>query len=555
VDLNRDFPSIADPDNTTSGRARETAAVMDWTAQHRFVASISFHSGSLGAVYPWGHAASLPLREQNPETALFRTLCLDYAAGNPGMWARNDYGWEHGTRNAGDWYPVLGEMADWNYRWYGCLEVTVELSDIKAPANPGFDSSWSYWEANRDAMLAFLRAATGGVRGFVRGADGAGIEDARLAPGRLPVPTNGDVPVRAICRLHVFPGWNLISLPLHPDEPAPADIFPNAAGYVWEWRTDHYETALHIRPYHPVWVYAESGADLEVPGVAAEDADRTALTRGWNLVGVKGTVTLNTAFADVPAVSAQAVAWDPEAGQYTWVGPTESLDPTRGYWFFVNADTWGDLTEGPADACSAAGSQRPCASRADPDTGMFFRLLAPGRWSLWFKDVSAPRIVHTPPETITPGAAVVLNAQVHVPAAPLQVFGIDVPGAPLANGLPAHTEFDPDLPAGNAVCRVLWSDDGGGAWTETALTPSGSTAAWSVTLPSLASGGVRRYYFELTQNGVTTAALGDAREPFTLQAVPAGRAADVLPVSVHPASGEVRGAGHSWSEAIIDAVR
>ncbi len=543
TDLNRDFPSLADPVNTTAGRAPETAAVMNWTAAHRFVLSIGFHSGDLGAVYPWGHAADLPPEEQNPETALFREICLTYTAGNPDMWARNSSGWEHGVRNAADWYPVWGEMADWNYRWYGDLEITVEVSTVKEPDNPGFDNSWpEYWDRNRDAMLAFVGMAQRGVRGMLRRPDDVPVP-ARAAPGRLPVPTDRADRPRARAFLHLEVGWNLISLPLDPDDPAPEAVFPKAEGPAWRWDGVRYQPVSALTAYTPVWIYAAKAIDCTVDGLAAEDDQPSQLRPGWNLMGTKGSVSLEPTSRGALV----AVDWDAAAQRYTWVGPGAPLDPLRGYWFFANSATVLDLTEGP---------NRPLPSRSAAEDGAYFRILLPGRYSMWFEDTTPAGISHTQAVTsAAAGEAITITATATAPGPPLQIFGLDIPEHQARDAADGYLRFDPDLPAAGAQCRIDWSVDEGTTWTETNMTEADADA-WQATVTAPATAGRLLYFFQLVRDGAVLATLRDAREPFQIEVVAALRtqtpSRDRTGRESPPAAEKAAVGTSSWSGTLLD---
>ena len=55
-------------------------------------------------------------------------------------------------------------MQDWNYRYTGCNEVTIELSDTKKPSASQIPD---FWDNNRESMLSYAEAVHIGVRGIV----------------------------------------------------------------------------------------------------------------------------------------------------------------------------------------------------------------------------------------------------------------------------------------------------------------------------------------------------------------------------------------------------
>jgi hypothetical protein len=77
---------------------------------------------------------------------------------------RNSPYFPNGIVNGADWYVVSGGMQDWHYRYLGCKEITLELSDIKWPNETTLPG---YWEDNRESMLAYMETIHSGVRGVV----------------------------------------------------------------------------------------------------------------------------------------------------------------------------------------------------------------------------------------------------------------------------------------------------------------------------------------------------------------------------------------------------
>jgi len=154
------------------GRPPEVAHVMRWTVQNSFVLSANFHTGALVVNYPyddhdgviddvfWGN--DLP----TPDDLLFENISMRYSQHNPGMW--NSTFFPNGITNGSFWYEITGGMQDWNYRYTGCNEVTIELSDSKWPPESAIPA---FWASNRESMLSFLEAVHIGVRGVVTATD------------------------------------------------------------------------------------------------------------------------------------------------------------------------------------------------------------------------------------------------------------------------------------------------------------------------------------------------------------------------------------------------
>ncbi|MEW6252891.1 MAG: M14 family zinc carboxypeptidase, partial [Planctomycetota bacterium] len=164
VDLNRNFPegTLGQP-NTITGREQETANIMQWTWAHSFTLSVGYHGGALVVNYPFdndGHGSTF---SPTPDEDMFVYISEEYSRYNPPMW-NGAGGFYHGITNGAAWYSISGGMQDWHYRYEGCNDVTIEVSLSKSPP-------WSqiptFWNENRDSMLAWMETALIGVRGLV----------------------------------------------------------------------------------------------------------------------------------------------------------------------------------------------------------------------------------------------------------------------------------------------------------------------------------------------------------------------------------------------------
>lgn len=164
VDLNRDFPDpYASPDNTTEGRAAETGVIMDWTFASSFTLSANLHAGSLVVNYPFdNNPEGESVYTATPDDDLFIYISEEYSQYNLPMW--NSSSFYHGITNGADWYAISGGMQDWNYHYVGSNEVTIELSNTKIPPASQIPT---YWDDNRDSMLAYMATCLVGVRGIV----------------------------------------------------------------------------------------------------------------------------------------------------------------------------------------------------------------------------------------------------------------------------------------------------------------------------------------------------------------------------------------------------
>ncbi len=171
-DLNRSFP-IYPVDFTGTifdwepldgdGRPPEVSHVMRWTAENSFVLSANFHTGSLVVNYPYDHDNKPSGQDApTPDDLLFEEISRWYAVHNLAMWNSREF--PGGITNGSAWYAISGGMQDWNYRYAGCNEVTIELTDTKMPCACELGA---YWTDNSQSMLSYLEAVHIGVRGVI----------------------------------------------------------------------------------------------------------------------------------------------------------------------------------------------------------------------------------------------------------------------------------------------------------------------------------------------------------------------------------------------------
>lgn len=159
VDLNRHFPDfITDPNNTVTGREPEIAAHMNFRSQHTINQGLNYHCGALVMNYPWDKIAELA-----PDDDLYIALSETYSVHNSPMW--NSMEFTHGITNGYAWYQVYGSIIDWAYYYYGCLDITCEVSNDYWPAATTLPT---YWSQNQESLLSYIEYAQKGIRGVVR---------------------------------------------------------------------------------------------------------------------------------------------------------------------------------------------------------------------------------------------------------------------------------------------------------------------------------------------------------------------------------------------------
>ncbi|XP_056298680.1 carboxypeptidase Z-like [Pseudoliparis swirei] len=206
IDLNRNFPDLTSvaysrrrrsrhrtdhipiPDYYWFGKvAPETYAVMKWIRSIPFVLSANFHAGDLVVSYPYDlskHPLERNMFSPTPDDAVFKLLAGTYANAHQTMSNENARcgpsrtSSQKGTVNGAQWSSITGGMQDFNYLHTNCFEVTVELGCNKFPAE---EELFTDWEANHEALIAFMEAAHGGIKGIVTDEEGNAVNGARIS--------------------------------------------------------------------------------------------------------------------------------------------------------------------------------------------------------------------------------------------------------------------------------------------------------------------------------------------------------------------------------------
>lgn len=172
-DLNRCFPEgsaanlgnlLYGPAVNTNGLQPEVAAVMAWTAAHHFTLGANYHTGALVVNYPYDNDNMGSVFSPTPDEALVEAMSLTYSSNNPALWNSPDF--DAGIVEGAAWYAISGGMQDWNYRYAGCLDVTIELSEDFWPDPPASELPTD-WSQNEESMLAYMEWVLKGVRGSI----------------------------------------------------------------------------------------------------------------------------------------------------------------------------------------------------------------------------------------------------------------------------------------------------------------------------------------------------------------------------------------------------
>jgi hypothetical protein len=131
--------------------------------------------------------------------------------------------------------------------------------------------------------------------------------------------------------LELEAGWNMVSLPVVPDDPAASAVMPSGVFYqLVTWTGTGYALSTEFEAGRGYWLLVLHDVDVTVSGQPV-DSLSLGLSAGWNMVG--GTVD------EVPAI-------DVFSGFHqlvTWSGTGYTLatvfEPGRGYWALVLEET------------------------------------------------------------------------------------------------------------------------------------------------------------------------------------------------------------------------
>ncbi|CAH0595249.1 unnamed protein product [Chrysodeixis includens] len=172
IDLNRNFPDQFGDTGDNTLPEPETMAVMNWSLSEPFVLSANLHGGALVANYPYDGNPGMRSGHEylTPDNPVFLHLAHTYSdahhkmhLGEPCKNVPSET-FPEGITNGAKWYVLAGGMQDWNYLFTNDMEITLELGCFKFP--PAGDLP-TYWEDNREALLAFIEQVHRGVHGYV----------------------------------------------------------------------------------------------------------------------------------------------------------------------------------------------------------------------------------------------------------------------------------------------------------------------------------------------------------------------------------------------------
>ena len=161
IDLNRNYKDYykgAHPDGNSY--EDETIWTMAMGDENLFTMSANYHGGAEVMNYPWD-----AVYDDHADKNWYEYVCSQYV-----QVARQTYSsymsdtYSDGVTNGADWYVITGSRQDYMNAYAQCREVTVECSSTKTPSASSLPSFWNY---NRNSMLAFMEQCLKGVHGFV----------------------------------------------------------------------------------------------------------------------------------------------------------------------------------------------------------------------------------------------------------------------------------------------------------------------------------------------------------------------------------------------------
>ena len=161
IDLNRNYKDYyqgVHPDG--NAYEDETIWTMAFGDENLFTMSANYHGGAEVMNYPWDATY-----DDHADMAWYEYVCTEYV-----QVARQTYSsymsdtYSDGVTSGAAWYVITGSRQDYMNSYAQCREVTVECSTTKTPSASSLPSYWNY---NRNSMLAFMAQAKNGVHGFV----------------------------------------------------------------------------------------------------------------------------------------------------------------------------------------------------------------------------------------------------------------------------------------------------------------------------------------------------------------------------------------------------
>lgn len=160
-DLNRNWPKHPQA-GTSQNPEKETQVVMAWEKKHHIVMNLDWHGGVETAIYPY---SSISRRTTDDDwwrhvTRIYADLAQEN--GPSGYFNDCNNGTCHGYSELG--YVAIGTTKDWFYYYMHARGISNEVSSTKLLPESQLET---WWNANIDAMLAYIQECLNGIRGTV----------------------------------------------------------------------------------------------------------------------------------------------------------------------------------------------------------------------------------------------------------------------------------------------------------------------------------------------------------------------------------------------------
>ncbi len=182
-----------------------------------------------------------------------------------------------------------------------------------------------------------------------------------------PTSTPTCTPAVQEAQIALVEGWNLVSLPLVPADPAVGQVLASIAGsydavYAYDaagtthpWRKycvsapPFLSDLTSVSPSQGLWIHARRAATLTVSGLPLQPP-AIALRTGWNLVGYPSQATqpVAVALASIAESFDWVYAYDPADAVQPWrgyqagvpglPGSLQAMRPGMGYWIRATRD-------------------------------------------------------------------------------------------------------------------------------------------------------------------------------------------------------------------------
>lgn len=164
IDLNRNFPDPEDGPNPDGNPWQaETVVFMDFAEEHDFVMASNFHGGAEVVNYPWDTWARLAADDDWWQYVSHEYADLAQENGWPGYFS----GFNDGITNGYAWYSISGGRQDYMNYFHETREMTLEISNIKLPPESQLNG---FWDANYEALLAYMKQVMNGFSGVITNA-------------------------------------------------------------------------------------------------------------------------------------------------------------------------------------------------------------------------------------------------------------------------------------------------------------------------------------------------------------------------------------------------